>query len=954
MGNLERNQYFRDSWSETDFAFCDNDRFDDEDDERELQVKNVASVCVGIFTYLSLIFVNLATIGLFTLVGCFFQSRKITALKNKNVQSKSTLRYQWVKNLYPVVREPESQNASYADPNARTVMEDKVSMNELISEGFDWAFEDILKNQPDALLNTSSKIYANGSDNVDYTYKNNMNAVYNWMVYKLIKNAGVEVACDQKTAFVRFNNYLKVGASKALHVKDDTTQKSHVFFMHDDEWSPNKEKFPHGIDPLSVKYLLDDLSETKQLETLLLQGLIPDDNARLVQALNYLEGDEITHKKVRDAFLLIEEMGRAIGDRYHSILMARWQVKANNASLSPTSPKTIKTPKREVIDLRDKKKNTLTWRKVKRIALGVIYTVGAFVINLLTFGTLTLAYSIYMNKSIKALSLSSFNDSYPEDSFFRAPKYTKKSEDPNFIQGNLSSIEKIVTDFDASASFTEIDSMDTLIQAIFSESVRELLAKADVNENNLVFNRSRKIQEQHQILGNWVDTYSENKKAVYQWMVYQLIKRASLRETEEEVYRLYFNENLSVGNSRPCEIPDEGTDQKIAFFLNNDAWTPRDETLRNGVEPVSVKWVLERIKDSPLAVQVLEGLLLSALIPQEEEIFSTINMFTAHNSEESKLVMLAYEMVSDLAVSIGYNFRDTLFLEWDDFAEDETADPILKEDGGIPFENLYKEIPWTLSDAALVYFPVDEFVKTQTLLTPIWESIHAYRINQNVSKIETLPRSDESACLRTLSQQYYWIHYNVDDSGCLFSALAVQLFQAANRRSDIDAQSIKNCMASLLENLLYHAKDDNFPKLDKQLLNSIIEEQPAWNVEDYIQWLRTGLSPEAKAVRGHFNMGDLELNIFCRTFGIGVHVFCGGDTYRLENGLMMPNKCFGPNTKEKFILFNKPGFSFYALSPRLREAREEIDSESIKSALQHNRKFWRKNHQKDWNERITM
>jgi len=976
----------------TEFYYDDvggrNLEFSDNSDE--LSYKFIGGLCLKIINIVALILLNLATIGVFTFIGCILQSKKIKALKDEGSRGNTRDSYRWIDKLYKLETPPANREVVYIDQKASSVIENTVEMPDLISGAFDWAFDDIVEKRAEAVLNKSSKIYATGRTSTEYPYQNNMNAVYSWMVYLLIKNAGIEVACDQKTVFLKLNNFLKVGSSGPVHVMDERGEKNHVFFTLTDEWTPDKEKFPCGIDPVSAKYLLDDIEEPDYLEILLLQALIPDENEELVYAHEYLEVPSQANKNVRDAYILIDEIARAIGDKYHTELIERWKDKATDSTINPSRPKRVRVPQRQIVRPSISRKRKGHFEKISSVVLGVIYALGTLFVNLFTLGSLSLVYSIYLHHKIdeqEGMPLQDLNN-FNEESIYRKPKYTKDINDSEFIQGDIDSLDSMITEYDSSLNIYDLDDMTILLEASFLKSIGELMEMSASKTHGLIFNNSKKIQDQHKIVGNWVDIYSENKKAVYQWMVYKLITNASLSKDEENEYRLFLNGYLSVGNSHPCEIPVKDSENKISVFINQDSWTPSPDTLRNGVEPVSVKWVLEQIKNSPLAIEALEGILLSALIPENQRVLSTIDHFISQNTEESKQVMLAYELISDLAVSISDKYKNIFFMMWDEFAAGDCSSPLLKKGGGIPVENLYENVQWKLSESALFHFPQGELVRTQQLFSPIWDDIHKYRIAENVTTINTLPSENPMLCVNILSKQYYWIHNNVGNAGCLFSALSIHMLQSAERRSDINPKSIKksiithlqdlqkrsgileitvndrkeilkenkllNPSDSEIENLLLSSKQCNLSESERTVLKMIGQEQPGWTIEEYIIWLRDDRSPFNKNARDLYYMGDLEINLFCKTFGIGVHVFCGGDSYRIENGLMMPKKSYGPNTKEKIILFNAPGYTFFALTPKLRSVNTVIDNRLVKSSLEHFNSFWGKNDHLDWNDTIIV
>ncbi len=946
----------------------------------DIQNVRILRTAIEILGFFGLLFFNIVTLGAFTCVGCYLQEKKIEELKSKIKNPDREIKYKWIP---PVFIKPGSSGnpipCKYSDDIARKVMENKTEMPELIKASFSWAFDDIRTRKKEAVLNHGEQIYFTGKDDGKFPFKNNMDAVHHWMVYLLIKNAGIDFGCDGVTPVLSFNDKIKIGNSVACHVEKKNSDP-HVFFLHHDSWSPDPKKIPAGIDPVSVKYILEEFSNNpmalSHLENLLLQALLPLNNAHLTAAEQYIEQKGEDNKKVKNAYILITEMGKTIGQNFSELLLDEWKNIANNPSEIPVKPKKAYGLKRKITNFSAIKNPEDTWvAKIKKKALNILKMIGLVAAGFCTLGFVPLYYLSIRKKEMNKIKTGQTNDSAQKIKIFPDYKYTKAKNDPEAVKGNQAELEKYLKTFAPDTNLSSLKTLDPLMKGAFIETFDELVRIGKEAPGDLVFNAGAKILEQRQVLTGWEYTYAENRKALYQLMAYKLIYNAVLKTDSEGESRLYFNDTLSVGNSSPCNIPISSS--SVTFFRNSDDWTPKnDMTMRLGVEPVHVKWILEKLKNTHRGIEELEILLVSPLIPKDHISLKNIQYTLSELPEESKLLISAYELLSDLAVTIGKNYENEFYSLWEKKANDKIAEPLLKEEIGISPDSLKKEVDWTPSVILeVIDYPILELVKTQTLLAPVWHDIHKYRVNKNISSQGTLPKTHEKS-LEILSAQYYWVHVEIKNSGCLFSAFSIYLFQAAEKYGDMEPDKIREALAVYLEKLCLLKSDHQISEADSdtldlfrieieqstlykkfeadQNLRPVLKEKPAWTIQEYIHWLKTEKSPSKKQERHRYDMGELELLLFSKVFKIGIHVFTTGEDFRLDQGLMMPKKTYGPNTKEKMILLNHPGFSFFVLMPKLRPPESFQGEENIISALKHNSDFWKKNNGIEWGHSLII
>lgn len=227
------------------------------------------------------------------------------------------------KNCYKYIQIPESNNLN--------------KMEELIKVAHKTCFEELLSN-PSVKLNRSAHI----SYEIDRVH-----AIYAYMVYDLISQAGLEHdACEGHVLNLN-NALLQIGYSDPFNVlsrkKPSDPLEARTFYKHLDAWTPKEiDNFPTGIDPISVKWILERLNpEAKEhLKYLILDALIPNTNEKLALAKIYSSSRSENGNLVRIAHLLIKDMAKAIGKNFGTHLSETWsQVAPDEEAEVPTIDK---------------------------------------------------------------------------------------------------------------------------------------------------------------------------------------------------------------------------------------------------------------------------------------------------------------------------------------------------------------------------------------------------------------------------------------------------------------------------------------------------------------------------------------------------------------------------------------------------------------------------------------
>jgi hypothetical protein len=930
-----------------------------------------------ILSILSTFIFAVVTLGTFTLVGSFFQKRKMMKMEPNSPSSKK--QYQWVKPLIKKnANDPDTIEGEYLkteivrDAQGRMVLErrapkkvattkeaavlfDKKNMSDLIKGLFDWAFDDIKKKAKSRLAYdelTSTFREGSAANAPNCSLDNVKEALYHWMIFFLAKNGGLETSCDKSSRWLVINQSLKIAPSEACHVLTEDGLSTKTFFLNEDEWSPSPEAgVNEGIDPISLKWIIgrlsDDHAVLKHLETLLLEPLISDNDQNLKKAKQFLQRDGKKSQLVKYALALVHDMSKVLRTNFSKTIEECWRGKeiGNRTKTRSTSKKIVKYPSFTTPITWNKETRRL--QRVQQIAIKIVAVVGYALGNLLTLGMLSFAVTIYQHEKLNSLKATKEKNDDPLNitKMWIKSQYEKKVEDPDEIPVNEDRLGEVIAPKEAN----DVDTMGGLITASFDHTFKSLLEMSSKKVWNVHFNSSSKIfNETIQVEGGYGYRYQDNMNSVYNLMVFNLLEAGGLIQ-EAGDHRVKFNDHLSVGYSKPCRVQNRENNSQVTFFLNNDAWTPLQndnvEAL-NGVDPIGAKWIIEKLKNNTTALNHLKVLLLNGLIPDASDYLTQAKYFIV-DDERGHLVKTAYELISTMALVVAKKYSPIIQERWDALTNDDTPEDPLQKEGVFVLNPNGNEEEWMPPSYLPNDFLVEEIIKTKTLITPIWKEIDQVKladdeIEDRENKILPL---DISHALEFLSRQYYWIHAGIQTHGCLLSALTTHLYQGSEEgNNNFDPSTIKNAMAEYLIQ-----QPEGFEAEISQ--STAFRNRQGWTVDEYYNWLITGGSPPGKKARTNQDMGDLEMELFSKTFDIQLAVFELGKPYLLLDGLMVPNRTFGPNTKEKFILLNKPGFTFYALMPRCRDSKEG-DREEIKESLKHVHDFWGENNRTEYGSRI--
>lgn len=493
---------------------------------------------------------------------------------------------------------------------------------------------------------------------------------------------------------------------------------------------------------------------------------------------------------------------------------------------------------------------------------------------------------------------------------------------------------------DLVAPYNSCTSIDQLIKVAFDHTFDTLVIESK-DKPYIHFNRSKSIID-----------FPPNMQALYRLMIFNLLSGAKLEQDGCDGSHIVLNSHgITVNSSDPEKVmlkeysfnpldpahPILINKQKIRF-KHHDAWSPKegDRDLINGIDPVSVKLILQRLSEKEIAY--LRLLLLEPLIQDSEPLLKDAWRLARLEERQSQLLSTSYELICDIALSVSKNFSSTFSHGWQEKACSDEPVPLDKTSlppstASTPVAEYVEWVP------LYAYIPEEiheNLVQLKQLLSAVWCNMSSELVaNPILSPSAYLSSSPSGNQPSQLENHYYWTHRIISPHGCLFSAMATHLFQTKGDETGISRSYIaliKKSIANFLEAHPEEFTDDM--KVDTHLDRT-----------QYIKWLKgTGMS------RDTYAMGDVELKLIGKVFGIRIEVLSPGIAIKPSNEqlitpepLMSRGHIYGPNTKEKLIIYNSPGYSYYSLMPKLRPDKRQDDPE-LQAGLKHIKDFWQRKH----------
>jgi hypothetical protein len=434
-----------------------------------------------------------------------------------------------------------------------------------------------------------------------------------------------------------------------------------------------------------------------------------------------------------------------------------------------------------------------------------------------------------------------------------------------------------------------------------------------LNDERVVLNKSSLIY--------LASEYENNKRAIYSFLAHHLIR---LGEVVEEVgeFTLSLNKTVRLGYSKPTRIltkqlefgKREPTEVLKIVYEYVDDFTVMDQNLPFGIDPISIKWLLNDLKEE--SQSILFTLLMAPLIPNDSLELMKANELMKVKSDEVTKIQMALGLLLDFSYALEKKFHNVLIPHWKNKANDasESIQPLKKaylaEDGSsiVPFnkweintEYLSPELALAIGSAKAKQKLIFEEFSKEEVAFPLTTAYSA--------KLHT--KDDVIG----ITHQYYKYHSVIEPHGCLFTALLALIVADKSKLNVKNVKELKIAICKCLN------KEEIRRKYKKE-----IKSTHGVTVEQYQRWMMTGFSDTKKNIH-NLEMGDLELKLVAEILNVRFGVFREGAPTKLDsNGLMIPGdetSYYGPHTKEVLMLYNedKP-WSYCALWPKFKGKAE--------------------------------
>lgn len=425
--------------------------------------------------------------------------------------------------------------------------------------------------------------------------------------------------------------------------------------------------------------------------------------------------------------------------------------------------------------------------------------------------------------------------------------------------------------------------------------------------------------------------------------------------------------------------------QRILFEHRN-ALAPSEKTLEDelpfGIAPVEAAWAVRRLANEEERNHVLNLLLEPLISDDHPDLIATRKFMSRKDDERVKLVDAICTLIGQLGVAADKTMGDVLAPSYLEHAGLEIAMPEIKKIKPIirPAPVAIPIVPWKINEEAFKGEKIidkqfnpsgkafDITYKLEDLQTSYQEVFR--NLNRELLECPFIKPSEDrfnlleshpkqkltykhvpknvNEAIALFKQQFHISHEIIPGHECLLSNLAAllcwdfKLFNKVpvsleNRSIEIEklkkdlVQKLRNAMANFLNVPKNAAKYESYIANMHQVKVDGKAELVPMSVADYQHWLRMGNKKVGnKDIRIDYKekVGQLEIELVAHVLGIQIVVFQSGERIDLDsNGLMIPaskDYFLGPNTKEKFYLFNSDKLSYFGLFPRLKTSHLDL------------------------------
>lgn len=559
-----------------------------------------------------------------------------------------------------------------------------------------------------------------------------------------------------------------------------------------------------------------------------------------------------------------------------------------------------------------------------------------------------------------------------------APKYTPRKEDKT-VDGAMDMNDDNRDSFAAKADFFDEynqrygdkKSASEMIAEGFNHAYTKLIDMAEKGDK-IKLNKSGNTAAKPAVY------------AIYRYMILDLINGAKLDINGCHGYQLMINSSVSMLPSQPEKILQYKDDQMggqkpivSVHYKQRDDFTPDEEALglRDGVNPVAVKWILEQLTDQEK--MYLFTHLMEPVIENKHPDYQKIVAFMKNkNDPRVKLVQTASDLIQDMATAIQKKFGQNVLTKcWQTADVDWDIEPFVKPDDKIDgldkiladdiIKTGTKVVDWEL-DADVIgaknnwgQLQQKEFYDLILAAKTKNQTIFAAFDHHNLLEFPEKPNQKfKKLTLADVSKQFHVSHEMIGQDPttftggerCLFSNLLAVLVSDKKDLTSENVHKLKRAMAAYLDKIyqaslrwnIEKTKPEQLQSKDAPKLKEMAELQKEFQhailkthgctVPNYMRWLRNEMGWGVPKIDLD-SLTSFEIQLAAYTMGVRiglVPIDYEALTSTDKHGRILPEaEVYGPNTKEMLLMgmhhfagSTKPG-SYYGLFPRLNVGKDE-------------------------------
>lgn len=533
--------------------------------------------------------------------------------------------------------------------------------------------------------------------------------------------------------------------------------------------------------------------------------------------------------------------------------------------------------------------------------------------------------------------------------------------------------------------YGEARTASEIVIASFEYACNELFAMAKYDNNKIQLTNSGETPE---TLGMY---------ALYRYMILDILKGGKVKGTGcDQGFKLDINSNVSMLPTQSEKILQYKPNTSVGLkpvvevhYKQRDDFTPSEEALglRDGVDAVSAKWILEQLSDEEM--EYLFTNLMAPVIENTHPDYIKMRSFMQKKGPRVQLVETASELIQDLATALQKKFGGSVLVPmYNKYFDDWDVEPFIKkEDNQEGLQKIATDLIQVSTEPKIVDWELDIDVigdkrqydkapRQQDFYDLIANARKKYQnifthMNENLLQYpQPLGKEFKRLEWNDVNNQYHVTHQMIGadfygDGGerCLFSNLLAILVTDKSQLTSKNVKKLKYAMANYLDKLQSanaqwsleknkpsHLQSKNVAKVKELAIlahafENIIRKTHHCTVHEYQNWLRGEGFSVASIDVSNLTSFEIQLAAYALGVRIGLLPIQINMTTKVDNaGRILPEgEIFGPNTKELFLMgicsHNGLNGTYYGLFPKMNldyDTNEELyaDPEALNAAIE--------------------